>query len=423
MLHTLKAGAGKSTLIFPKNFFPIENYIAVHHDLHVRVLLIESNAKFVIVSLEMTSIQQYEIEALKELISTNINISKEQVWICVTHTFSSPHLRSINALEKDPSLKEKNDMYQKILEDCTLDALHQAIDNLQEASLGVGNGYCSVNVNRDVSTPQGWWIGMNDLGPSDKSVPIVRFDDKYHHPIAILYSYDVQSSIMDGSTLESGYKEVTSDLTGIACQMIEEQYDNCVALYVVGAAADQAPIFKTKHNIIDRFGYIHEKDIQDKGFTFVEALGEKLANQIIIANEKITTRIHDEKLDISSFNITLEGQKIPANMRDIKPTQNYVYEPDIDRSLKVEVVILNHLAIIGVTPELSSVTAETLKKKSPFPMTMVFTLVNGGSKYMSDATSYDRYTYEAMNSMYARGSAEKFINDTVKYLEERMDDK
>ena len=34
------------------------------------------------------------------------------------------------------------------------------------------------------------------------------------------------------------------------------------------------------------------------------------------------------------------------------------------------------------------------------------TMVNGGAKYMTNAEGYDNITYEAMNSRYARGSAE-----------------
>ena len=41
---------------------------------------------------------------------------------------------------------------------------------------------------------------------------------------------------------------------------------------------------------------------------------------------------------------------------------------------------------------------------------MLATLVDGGSKYMADAGSYDRMTYEAMNSRFAQGSAELLVD-------------
>lgn len=56
--------------------------------------------------------------------------------------------------------------------------------------------------------------------------------------------------------------------------------------------------------------------------------------------------------------------------------------------------------------ELNAGTGLDLKVASPFPATCVVTMVNGAAKYMADAGSYDRITYEAMNSRYAKGAAE-----------------
>lgn len=46
---------------------------------------------------------------------------------------------------------------------------------------------------------------------------------------------------------------------------------------------------------------------------------------------------------------------------------------------------------------------------------MIATMINGGQKYMVDEKSYDNYTYEAMNSMFARGSAEKLVRLLLRY--------
>ena len=73
--------------------------------------------------------------------------------------------------------------------------------------------------------------------------------------------------------------------------------------------------------------------------------------------------------------------------------------------------------VSGFQPELSSVTAMDIRKQSPFPITMILTMVNGGAKYMPDQTSYDRITYEAMNSKFAKGSAEMLTEQIVKTLE------
>jgi len=44
------------------------------------------------------------------------------------------------------------------------------------------------------------------------------------------------------------------------------------------------------------------------------------------------------------------------------------------------------------------------------------TMVNGAAKYMADAESYDKFTYEARNSGFAKGSAEIVAEKMVSML-------
>jgi hypothetical protein len=60
-----------------------------------------------------------------------------------------------------------------------------------------------------------------------------------------------------------------------------------------------------------------------------------------------------------------------------------------------------------VQAKLNARTGLDIRAASPFPATCVVTMTNGSAKYMADAMSYDRITYEAMNSRYARGAAAK----------------
>ena len=55
-------------------------------------------------------------------------------------------------------------------------------------------------------------------------------------------------------------------------------------------------------------------------------------------------------------------------------------------------------------PELNCVTAQAICGGDPH--VRVVTLWNGGAKYMADADSYDRITYESQNSPFGRGAAE-----------------
>ena len=64
--------------------------------------------------------------------------------------------------------------------------------------------------------------------------------------MAAVFHYGLQSSVLDGSALSAGGKAVSPDVAGIACDYVEKNTgdDGFVALYLIGAAGDQAPVEK-----------------------------------------------------------------------------------------------------------------------------------------------------------------------------------
>ena len=61
--------------------------------------------------------------------------------------------------------------YAKKVEDAAIEAIRLAKSRLQPARFGYGSGTAHVNVNRRELTPsQGWWLGYNENGASDKVV-------------------------------------------------------------------------------------------------------------------------------------------------------------------------------------------------------------------------------------------------------------
>lgn len=61
-------------------------------------------------------------------------------------------------------------------------------------------------------------------------------------------------------------------------------------------------------------------------------------------------------------------------------------------------------------------TTKTAATVSTYSTILVCTLVNGTAKYMADADSFDRCTYEAMNSPWNRGAAEKLAEEGMRLL-------
>lgn len=415
--RTLRAGAGRAVIELPMDLFPTEGFIGVHDVLRVRVLLLEGVNQVAFVSIELTSLPGDVISALQQIVRDMAGIPAENVLVFVTHTFSAPHFLP-KQFCKYPADHQRNELLFHVIKNAVMLATSKAIAKMQAARFGYKTGLCNVNVNRDVPTADGWWLGSNETGPSDKSVLVLRFETLLGDPIALLFSYGVQPSVMDEPPNPDSDRMVTADLAGAASRFLEKQYGGSVtALFCLGAAADQAPSLKgAKFQYVDRNGRVQVEDIDEEGFIVAKLLGRRLGIQVLQTSEKIKCQTLTDPIDIKKGLVRCPGQKMAMDIHSLRPTKQYDFISAEDREEPVEIVRLGNVALVGVRPELCCQTGLNIKTQSPFPETMVLTMVNGGAKYMPGRTAYDRITYEAMNSPFGRGSAELLTDKVIELL-------
>jgi hypothetical protein len=414
----MQAGAGKGEIRIPTELFPLEKFTAVHDPLYVRVLLLKQEKGFALVSVDMTSLREYAIQELRSITQKLTGVPETQIWICMTHTFSAPHTRSETALAKGgEELRRKNQGLSNAISSALKEAVRQANASMQPVQVGAGKGTCTVNISRDIETPLGWWLGQNEHGFSDHTLSVLRFDSvATGKTIAVLYNYDVQSSIMDGSKLPDGGCLVTGDLVGAASTYVEEAIgSDAVAVFLLGAAGDQSPREQSKHPVIAQDGTIQSHDLGEAGFALCKRLGEELGISILSVSRSIRLEPVTEPITFSSVSTLLNGQKI-MEPRPSSPVKEYNFEAQPPRQSGAEIVSFGEIALAGVRPELSSSTAYQIRSHSPYPMTMVGTMVNGIDKYLPERSAYDRITYEAMNSAYGQGAAEQLTSCILKHL-------
>lgn len=97
----MKAGAGKSEIILAEEYLEIEDFAVIHRTLNARAVVIQSGQTVVLLSLEITSMPDEETYAIRKKIAENYPVEEDHVWVCVTHTFSAPHLLP-DFILKDP---------------------------------------------------------------------------------------------------------------------------------------------------------------------------------------------------------------------------------------------------------------------------------------------------------------------------------
>lgn len=424
---TFRAGAGKSEIVYPLDMFPFRDgpdlWTGIHDVPCVRAVLMDHGLRVVFISLEVVLLDREMEQQIKNVAAESTGIPKEQIWIMATHTVSTPHffVNEHNSLEEnDLAIRMRANIIA-----AAKAAVIQANNNVQESLIGFGHGVCRANVNRVIQTRDGWWLGSGEEWPAVHSVPVVRIDGKNHQPIAILYNYNCELAVMDKSIMFDGGRHVTADLAGAASRWIESEYDDkVVALFLPGISTDQGPAYKAVRTVRGRNGSYRSVDIKEKGWLLLELEGERLGEQVLVAAEQISCRALACPIWLGHQTFWFRGQKLNGLPNPNEgPVREWIFLPDRDRTRSVEVMILQDTALVSVGG-IGIETAEKIKQKSPFGNTVILADLNGGAKrlptdgrkYMAEEHMYQKAAFQARNSEFAAGSAEKMLEDVINFL-------
>ncbi len=410
----LQAGAAQQPMDLSAAL-PKDGFSVVHDALYARTLLFDNGKqRLAIVSIDMTSIGN--TDELKNLVSQAAGVAPENIWICAAHSFSSLHYWS-GTMPVKPKEPVKNTAFGAALKQAVTSSAQGALADLQAAKVGYGSGTVNVNINRDMQTADGWWHGSDERGTSDKELSVLRVMASNGKPLAVLMNYAVQSSVLDGSVQADGKQAISADLGGAATAYLSERLPGAVAFFAVGAAGDQAPLFQANRYVLDENGKSARIDIHDAGYDLLALQSERLGMEALRVEEGIQAKDSDV-LRLVKGSVSCETQAMNHNTQGIQPVKSYDYKETGKEDVPIEIMQIGDGVLVGVQPELAAKIGQEIKAKSPYKHTMVLTMVNGAAKYMADQDSYDKYTYEAINSKYAKGSAEKVEAKALTMLKE-----
>ena len=426
--NQLYAGAGSARICFPKELFPLEGFCDIHDDPAARVLVLDCGERIAIACLELVMLDRDGVAFAKKMIGEITGTKVENIWVHVTHVITTPHSphapRGMGGVELEIGEEEKKNLeYKKALfNTAVMDAVKKsaelAASTFGVAKMGVGTCQCAVNVNRDVATPHGWWINFDPNGPSNHTATLLRFDDEQGKPIAALISYGLKPCAIDNSEMEKNTRLVSSDVPGLACTILEEQLGAPV-LFAMSAAGDQVPLEQAWYDVVEDDGTVRKIDngVQ-AGLEIVNRLGRRMAQDIAPALDGICCDRNAPEIRLANGGIEWPG-KGRGKMRPTK-VADYV-EKGIER-VGMEAMTIGDVALVALKPEMNTVTEAQLQEKSPFQHTLVFSMTNGGQKYMPDQKSYDNITWEAQSAPLMPGAAEAWVEMATELLKKLKGD-
>lgn len=421
--NQLFAGAGAAAIRFPQEIFPLESFQGVHDEPHARVLLLECGLRTAIVCMELVMLPDEEIALLRRMIGELTGTPEEHIWVHVTHAITTPHAphapKGMGGVDLEISEEERRTLDRKIglfnaaVEDAVGCAARAAAASFRPARMGVGAGECHVNMNRDISTPFGWWINFAPDGPSNHTATILKFEDEAGAAIGALISYGLKPCAIDNSEMGRDTRLISSDVPGLACTLLEEKL-GAPCLFAMSAAGDQVPLEQAWYAVVNDDGTVSEVDLGvQAGLEMVDRLGRRMAQEL---EPVLTGTVCDQtapEIRMDQGGIEWQGKE----RCQMKPTKKAEYVPKGSYRLNAHVMALGDVALVAVKPEVNTVTEAQLHAASPFAHTLLMSMVNGGFKYMPDLASYENSTWEAQNCALMPGAAEAWVAQAADVLE------
>ena len=216
-----------------------------------------AGTRLVIVTMDLLEIPRVMREKVEQEAARRYQLAPESLLLNCSHTHSGPALNheevDVTAFygftPADPIYRGKADAYLPVAEEKIVQAIGQAIANLQPATLDYTHARAGFAMNRRLIVDNVVHHEANPDGPVDHDVPVLRISGADGHIRAILFGYACHNTTVTGST-----RLISGDYAGFAQADLEKEHPGAIALFVQGAAGDQNPYPRGTVELAARFG-------------------------------------------------------------------------------------------------------------------------------------------------------------------------
>jgi hypothetical protein len=236
MNSSLFAGVGRSDITpllgTALAGYPVQDRYAetIRDPLHATALVLRrGNCQVAILSLDWILIEAEEVAEIRRLVHEATGIAPANVTVAVIQSHSAP--RTFSAW----GWGDKDRAYVNSVLPRIVDAVVQAVANLQPAQVGIGTTSSDVGINRRQIRPDHKVVlGVNPWGPYDPTMTVLRFEGA-KGPLATLVHYGAHPTVFHGKS-----RAVSRDWPGIMVDRLEA-LTGAPALFINGAVGDVAP--------------------------------------------------------------------------------------------------------------------------------------------------------------------------------------
>lgn len=276
--------------------------------IHAKALALRDDAgtTIVLVTIDISGVKRALTERVKARIAEAHGVPPEAVVLLCSHTHCGPSQmmdvpEGTQAYQVDPKAAQNNVSWTRAFEDKLVRVAGEALQALAPATLSYGQGFATFAMNRREPTATGIRNGANPLGPTDRTVPVLKVTGPDGAVRAVLFGYACHNTSL-GAMLR-----VAGDYAGFAQAAIEAAHPGCVALFATGCGADANPLPRGTVEHGRRYG----GDLADAVKTVCDGRMTPLTGALRFAAAEPTVRFAGP-VDRASYEKRLEG---PDDMR------------------------------------------------------------------------------------------------------------
>jgi neutral ceramidase len=225
----------------------------VRQPLFARALALDagSGGRVVIVSTDLIGLPPEFAEEVAARVRKQFGIERARLLLNSSHTHSGPvvwpHLSSMWDLPPGAE-KTMRDYTAKLTGDLVAVA-GKALADLSPAQLSFGFGEAGFAVNRRQPSPTGVRIGVNQAGPVDHQVPVIKVVAPDGRVRAILFGYACHNTTLTGE-----FYQLSGDYAGVAEAQLENEYPGATALFLALTGGDQNPNPRSTAELAEQHG-------------------------------------------------------------------------------------------------------------------------------------------------------------------------
>lgn len=412
----LRAGAARVDISPPAAMFPFNDaqaYGSVHDPLFARALVLDNGVtKLVLISVDNVHVAFGD--ELTKAVTDELKIPAANLIINATHDHNGPP--DIGGFGGAGTAK--NPLFD-ILEKGLVEAARQANANLQPARVGFGTGKAYINTNRDEKLGEGYHMGYNPEGPSDKTVSVLLVTKPSGEPIAIDASYAVHSVVMFRTHTKDGQVQVSGDLGGAAEHYVEDHFPGAVALWTMAAAGDQNPLFMANYNQ-------DGPDVKDEGpdsWAILDVLSRRIGEEIVRVSKNIQNTQDKAVLWAGQTSVTCPGQKRAEPPQPGVPqggwrAPGHVAMVDGDPvTIPLQMFMVNDIAIPAVHGEVFTKIGEHIRSDSLFDRVFMVTMLPDSVGYIPTDKAYLMPSEKAITNRLKPGCVEPAMVGAFRSME------